>query len=207
MRYLPVYYEKDSTLTLTPNGHYPTPLHLTNPQHAFQFASSLPDSKRRAIGLSFEAMDENGVYTALNLDGETICGRVCFSDKPQYFHAEIFLSMCRRNQPQKCLYSAEENMARFHALIPQTQSLVPQLGNAVSDVILPSEAADSGEICITLHKQAVFDFDKRKHLADLILNCDEFIVETGMNPDTVDLCFLIHACMEIPFPDEEEDEE
>lgn len=207
MRYLPVYYQKDGSLTLTPNGRYPTPLHLTSPQRAFELAESLPDPKRHSLGLSFEPMDENGVYTALNLDGETICGRVCFWDQPQFFHAAHFLSLCREHQPKECLYSAEENMARFHALIPQAQSLVPLLANAVSDVTLPAEAADFGEVCITLHKQAVFDFDKRRQLANLILNCDDFIVETGVEPNTVDLCFLIHECIEIPFPDEEEDEE
>lgn len=197
MRYIPVYQTPDGSLTLAPNGSYPMPLHLTSPRRAFDFAMALGGAGRRSLGLAFETLDGEGRFTVLTADGETVCGSMCLSETPRYLSARMVGMMSAMFcEPAAEAFTSEENRARFTALIPQALALVPELDDAAARVILPEENLGCGEIRLAARRQAAFDSDGRKILAGLILNCDDFLAEAGAEPETVELRFLIHGCMD-----------
>lgn len=206
MRNIPVYSYGDNAYSFVNNGTEPTPLHLLKPETAFRLAEQLPAAIRALTGLDFSDINGDGQFVALYADAfDYICGRIIVHGIASYYTAKEFFELTSATDEDRKAGSPhldqegtpQQQMAKFNALIPKVQALIPCLNDAFVKVIRPETTGGLGEVTVVASPDATFNFDYRNILIDAIHACDSFTAERGDDPNTINLCFFVDDCLDV----------
>ena len=201
MKSIPVYPDAQGRYSLTPNGCYPLPFHLMNPERAWELAAALTCGERRQLGITFEPWEKDRKWMILYLDGEALFAHwnIMYVMAENLHHWEPAMNegidryrLMQLLFPPISQQTAEENSSRFERLVAGVQAFAQPYANAFVIVVPPDEECNLAEVALHFENELNLYEEDIARLREILSLCDSFTVnqETHMQ-----LIFYVEACI------------